>query len=118
MALIISKGAAQEYFDSVVKKCTERGLLEAFNRDLQYLREYGESPEDPGRFEVRLFSDFAPLSFSVEFWRRTMDGTYKFYFNGGFIFYEGSQNGVSGPQFSVSLSALNGDQRPRWELHT
>lgn len=118
MALVIAPGPARDYYDSVIKKCAERGLLDAFNRDLQYLREYGETEGEPSRYEVRLYSDFAPLSFSVEFHRRMKDGSFKLAFNGGFIFYEGSQNGVSGPQFSVSLSALNGDTRPRWELHT
>ena len=118
MALVIPEGPSKDYYDSVIKKCEERGLLEAFKRDIQYLEQYGEREGEPPRYEVHLFSDFAPLSFIVHFHRRMPDGSYKYTFNGGFIFYEGSQSGVGGPQFSVSLSALNGDTRPRWELNT
>lgn len=115
MALVIPEGPAKEYFDSVVQKCKERGLYEAFERDLQYLREYGERVGEPPRYEVHLFSDFAPLSFIVHFHRRMPDGTFKYAFNGGFIFYGPGENGVSGPQFSVSMS---GTPRPCWELNT
>ena len=125
----------QEYFNAVKAKAVERGLLPEFQKHLDYLDGYACNEEDPDRCVVVLYRDFAPESFSIQWFMRNKDWTrgpgsvkdvklhwdlyrgshYKTGMNGGLIFYGAGDNGTSAPQFSVSLDTTG---KSRWEVHT
>jgi hypothetical protein len=97
-----------EYYEEVRKFAKEKGILDKFMEQIDWLS---------GRPDAVciLIKDFSPYSFEFVMYTVRPDGTRKFLYNGGLIYYEGSESGVGGPQFSVTLS---GRTDSRWEIHT
>ena len=91
--------------DQIKAFAQQNGLEESFNNTFARLERYSENG-----CEVKLFSDFAPLS--MEF---VINENGRCVLNGGFI-YHGSHDGFgsgSAPTFSVCLEKTNG-----WSIHT
>lgn len=83
----------------------EHDLTESLNRTFSRFERYSDC-------EVKLYSDFAPLSLEFII---TRDG--QFVLNGGFIFHgphDGFGNGGA-PTFSVCVDL---DKMPGWSIHT
>lgn len=101
-----------------------RGLREQFESRITYLVEYGNlmgdgtvaTDDNPNKVvnRVTLFSDHAPYSFEFVVNRIAPDGTERFLFNGGLLYYGRGDTGVSTPQFSVRIGATS----EGWEIHT
>ncbi len=108
---------SQEYFDSVRKWAEEHGLLDKFEKAIDYCRNYGCHPdaEDPERCRVTLWKDWAPQSFEFRIeGRSSPTAPYKFWMNGGLI-YQGPDSPADGgaPSFTVGLHDDIG-----WFMHT
>jgi hypothetical protein len=116
---MINTERCSEYFLEVMEKAKELGLHEELEKQLKYLGQYACHDGDYAQTRCYLHKDFAPLSFTFNMEKIEKDGEYKYWFNGGLIFYGGSDTGVDGPQFSVSLERAMGQKKPAgWEVHT
>ncbi len=109
-----------EHLDAVKTFAASIGKLAEFQAQLDFLDSYGNHglPADaPGRIENKcvLTRDFAPHSFEFMIYRPAKDGGWARWFNGGLLYYGPRDNGVSAPQFSVSLDTSN---EARWEIKT
>ncbi len=104
-----------EYFNEQWKWAEANGLLDIFKRDLDQLKHYGCSEEEPELVRCDLHWDFAPHSFTFVMFRRQADGIYDAMFNGGFI-YSGPEQPLDGsfPALTCSLAPL----RVGWSMHT
>jgi hypothetical protein len=107
-----------EYFDEVKQQADEMGALAELVYGLKQLTMGNYRGNVISR--VRLFSDFAPLSFT---WTKEFlgdDGKWHYYMNGGLI-YSGPGNPSTGgaPSFTVSLDpdAATGVKH-MWSVHT
>lgn len=84
---------------------------------LSYLERYRD-----GTCLCDLYTDFAPHSFGFTIYGPVKEnGKRDHWLTGGLIFYQPSDTGVGGPQFSVRLGAGKGrlsPERPHWEIHT
>jgi hypothetical protein len=99
----------QEYFDSVVKFAEDNGLKAELQEQLDYLANYGGTPDYT---ECVLFRDFAPQSFQFELLRKGQH-----WMSGGLIFHGPHDNGGDGGMPTLSVS-LNPDTKPHWQVHT
>ncbi len=105
----------QEHFDKVKAFAELVGAFDNFKKQLDYLAGYAchDSPKDT---KCHLGYDFAPNSFRFTMMKRTNDGEYNYWFNGGLIY---SGPGIpldgSGPAYTVSLSPKKGHN---WSVHT
>lgn len=98
----------EEYLEKVKKFATENNILPKLEDVLKYLDEmcwFGN------KARCFLYKDFAPNSFEF----CLVDENDRPVMGGGVIFYAGSESGVGGPQFSVTMS---GRTDSRWEIHT
>ena len=90
---MIDTTSCSEYFQTVLEKAKEMGprVTAQLQDKLHYLDEYACRPSvdelDPARTRCVLYKDFAPLSFTFSMFKRGGDGEYKFWFNGGLIFF-------------------------------
>lgn len=96
----------QDYYEKVCKEAEAAGTGDALRAALKDLERLAN-----GRV-CKLFSDRAPRSFY--FHMMAKDGETIAY-DGGVIFYAGSESGAGAPQFSVSLDTSG---KSRWEIHT
>jgi hypothetical protein len=93
--------------DEIQAFATTHGLSESYTKTYDRLERYSNEGD-----EVKLYSDFAPLSLYFEIFREG-----RFILNGGFIFhgpFDGYGNG-SAPTFSV---CLEGERKAGWSIHT
>ena len=93
--------------DEIKSFATTHGLTESYENTFARLERHSQNG-----CEVKLYSDFAPLSLYFEISR---DG--KFILNGGFIFH-GPHDGFgsgSAPTFSVCLAP---EKETGWSIHT
>jgi len=109
-----------DYFESVVKFAYQSNQLEnLISRLKRLIRDDQEETSvfgSPGYLKVKLFKDFAPMSFQFAIMvKLSRDEDYKLLFNGGLIYHGKHDNFGDGsaPSFSVSM---NNDQG--WEIHT
>jgi hypothetical protein len=97
-------------FRAAVRHAKEVGAFDSLKDCLRRLH----NPHGPQEFQFRndlhLYKDFAPASFEFCLHRRGGGLIY----NGGLIFYEGAESGVTG-QLSVTTSGL---KHARYEIHT
>lgn len=106
-----------EYMQRVVAFAEKKGLKKQLDERLDYLRTYADH-EEKGLCRVELTKDFAPASFNVNWYKKTKNGDYVHWFNGGLI-YHGDQTGwddkgVYRDPFSVRI----GDDENPWDIHT
>jgi hypothetical protein len=97
----------EEHLASVRTFADKIGLRDQLEEQLKYLDGFGG---DRDRSRCRLFKDFAPYSFEFLIERRSPEGEYHRWINGGLIFNAGDG---SFPTLSVSLSPTTG-----WSVHT
>jgi hypothetical protein len=118
MALVTDR--CRIYFHEVCAKAEKMGVYESLKKQLDYLDGYACPDGDKTKTRCTLFKDFAPMSFTFNMdIRDEASGEYKSWFNGGLIFYAGSESGVGAPQLSVSLSRAMGQEKAAgWEVHT
>jgi len=107
-------GNVQEYFEEVKRHAEEIGLADNLQKSLDYLDTFAEHG-DRGKTRCRLFKDFAPYSFDIRMERRTKDGGYEPWWNGGLIFHGPHDGFGSGafPTLSVSINPEHG-----WQVHS
>jgi len=96
----------QDYYEQVCKEAEADGTGDALRAALKDLERLSQ-----GRV-CKLFHDRAPRSFYFHMMNK--DGETLAY-NGGVIYYAGTESGAGAPQFSVSLDASG---KARWEIHT
>jgi len=93
--------------DEIKAFATTHSLTESYENTYSRLERHSQNG-----YEVKLYSDFAPLSLYFEIFREG-----KFEMNGGMIFHgkhDGYGNGGA-PTFSVSIEP---ERCPHWEIHT
>jgi len=98
-----------EYFEKVVSWAKENGLYDELKQKLDYLANYGGTPDYT---ECHLYKDFAPQSFGFDLLRHG-----KHWMSGGLIFHGPHDNGGDGGMPTLS-SSLDPDTRPHWQVHT
>lgn len=103
-----------DYLAEVIVFAKTAGLYPQLEKQLLYLSTYGDPDGDETYSRCDLYKDFAPHSFAFVMYRRSEDGEYKRWFNGGLI-YQGPDCPAGGgpPSFTVSLTSGTG-----WFVHT
>lgn len=93
--------------DEIQAFASKNGLTESYTKTFARLQRYSEEGD-----EVKIFSDFAPLSLYFEIFREG-----RFILNGGMIFHSKHDSYGSGgfPTFSVCIEP---ERSPHWEIHT
>jgi hypothetical protein len=109
----------QPYYTRVRDFAEKKGLLAAFEEQIEWLRKYGD-PEQKGLWKIVMTIDFAPASFALVWFMKMADGSYEFFANGALI-YHGDQSGWREDSayvdpLSVAISKPPPD-RP-WLVHT
>ena len=103
----------KKYLETVKAFAKSIGKEEILQKRLDYLDTYA-CGDDKEKTRCKLFKDFAPYSFEFEMQARANDGGYRYWFNGGLIYYGPNEDGVSG-QYSVRI----GDTREvDWTINT
>jgi len=91
------------------------GLLNDLEAQLSYLSGYACRDEETDRTICNLYPDFAPHSFYfVMELKNEETKEYNRWFNGGLIFFNAGESGVSGPQYTVRLDS----SKSGWSIHT
>ena len=91
------------------------GLLENLEGQLDYLSNYACGEEETNRTICDLYTDHSPHSFYFVMNIKDKEtGEYKRWFNGGLIFFNAGESGVSGPQYTVRLDS----SKSGWSIHT
>jgi hypothetical protein len=104
----------QEYLGEVRAQADKMGMRGSLEKQLEYLATYA-CHTDLENTRCDLFKDFAPLSFGFTMYvKDEKTGEYKRWFNGGCLFYNAGESGVSGPQFSCRLDS----RESGWTIHT
>jgi len=104
----------QKHFDDV-KAFAER--MDKFNQlkeQLDYLDTYADH-ENKGLTKCVLGKDWAPYSFAFTMMKRDANGEYRYWFNGGLIFYDVGDTGVGEPQLSVRIGDTS---ESGWNVNT
>lgn len=98
------------HLNSTVKFGKKTEQLDGLKERLAYLENYGSQET-----QCRIYKDFAPFSFSFVLYRKSKEGEWEPWFNGGLIYHGPHDNGGDGgaPTFSVNLSSHHG-----WAIHT
>ncbi len=108
----------EDYLKSVRKFAQETGQVDKLQDRLNYLARFACDPANPsGALEATkcvLFKDSAPNSFLFDMLKKGSDSKYRFWFNGGLIYYGQNDSGVGAPQFSVRVSGSDSG----WEINT
>jgi len=117
------------YLETVRKFAEETNQLKGLQERLDYLGNYGCNSGRQTR--CRLYKDFAPMSFYFVMevkkeddpdnrsrnygWSKDdPDSEYRRWFNGGLIYFDAGDTGVSGPQYSVRIDS----SKSGWSVHT
>ena len=104
----------EDYLAEVKAFAEANGLTDKLEKQLNYLDTYADH-DNNGRTKCDLFKDFAPQSFAFNMMKRSKDGEYKFWFNGGVIFYAPNDSGVGCPQLSVRIGDTS---EADWSINT
>jgi len=97
----------KQHFQTVARQVISLGLFSKFKIDLNRLCDLGRHGCD-----LRIHSDFAPLSFTFCLFNR--EG--RFIYNGGFI-YSGPDQPLDG-SFPALCVSLDNEHRVGWSIHT
>jgi len=118
------------YLETVRKFAEETGQTESLQERLDYLGNY--ACNSGRQTKCRLYKDFAPMSFYFVMeikkeedtpalpcsGRRRYEATdspeFRRWFNGGLIYFDAGDTGVSGPQYSVRIDS----SKSGWSVHT
>lgn len=109
-----------DYYDEVINAAKKAGMFDneelqgSLKSRLEYLDTYADH-EKKGLTRCRLFKDFAPYSFAFVMEKRTQEGDYKRWFNGGLIFHGKMDSGVGFPTLSVRIGDIS---KAGWSVHT
>lgn len=106
----------RKYYEDVVMQAAKLGVIEALDEVIGYCDKYGGKDElGKDRYQFILLPD---RRMSFNFIVRKNDQDEEMVINGGVIYYGPYEDGISAPQFSVSLATKHELSSARWEVHS